>query len=301
MRRKTIRLSLIIICAVVAPLPRAAAADAVPPKDGTAVAGTTEAPVEMPFTIETEPYIIKTDVSERVAKNIATAMQHLYKSYLKVFRPTNGQAAKKAEVVVFKEKKDFLVYAKRLDVKSRHDALGFFHPRPGTGGEIVTYKREDGDNHTMRTLYHEATHQFVQMLTGKKNPPPLWVNEGLAVYFESSRWHRGKLQTGRIPKDRLAQLQKALRDGTYAHLTDLVARGDDTFDALCYAESWSLVYFFVKADNGRRSARFTSYFRALKAGAKHDAAFKKHLTADIPRLERRWKRFVLGLKSSESH
>ena len=254
-------------------------------------------PIEMPFTIDTDHYTIKTDISERVAKNIAKAMQQLHRAYVKVFRPKNGEAGKKAEVIVFEKKKDFLAYARRVAMKPRHDTLGFFRPRTDTGGEIVTYKRKDGDNATMRTLYHEATHQFVLMMTGVKNPPPLWVNEGLAVYFESSRWHRGKFQTGRIPKARLAQLQKALRERDYIHLPDLVARGRDTFDALCYAESWSLVYFFVKADKGRYSAKFTNYFRALKAGVKHDAAFKKHLTANMPRLERLWKRFVLGLKS----
>ncbi len=253
-------------------------------------------PLKMPFTIETAHYTIKTDVSKRVAKNVAKAMEQLHKAYVKVFRPKNGKVVKKADVIVFDKKKDFLAYAKSIDVKPRADTLGFYRPRKGTGGEIVTYKRKDGDNHTMRTLYHEATHQFVLMLTGVKNAPPLWVNEGLAVYFESSRWRRGKFLTGRIPKARLAHLQKALRDREYVHLPDLITRGPDTFDGLCYAESWSLVYFFVKADNGRGAAKFRDYFRALKAGVKHSAAFKKHLTANVPRLERQWKLFVKGLK-----
>ena len=138
-------------------------------------------PIKMPFTIEGEHYTIKTDVAGAAAENIAKAMQQLHRAYVKVFKPKSGQARKKADVIVFNEKKDFLAYGKRIDDKSRHDALGFFRPRAGTGGEIVTYKRKDGDNATMRTLYHEATHQFVFMLTGEKNPPPLWVNEGLAV------------------------------------------------------------------------------------------------------------------------
>ena len=283
----------------------AAAADSPPPARGgrPAVADVVvePEPLKMPFTIETAHYTIKTDVSKRVARNIAKAMEHLHGAYVRIFRPKNGQAAKKADIVVFNEKKDFLAYAKRVEVKLRHDALGFFRPRADTGGEIVTYKREGGDNGTMKTLYHEATHHFVLMLTGEKNPPPLWVNEGLAVYFESSRWHRGKFQTGRIPKARLAQLQKALRDREYIHLPDLIARGPDTFDALCYAESWSLVYFFVRADNGRGSAKFSDYFRALRAGAKHDAALKKHLTANVPRLERRWKKFIKGLKPPDGN
>jgi len=253
-------------------------------------------PLEMPFTVETDHYVIKTDISARVAQNTAKAMEHLYRAYVKVFRPKNSQAAKKADVVIFEKQKDFLAYAKRIHVKPRKDTLGFFRARSDNGGEIVTYKRLASESHTMRTLYHEATHQFVLMMTGVKNPPPLWVNEGLAVYFETSRWRGGKLKTGLIPRARLRQLQKAIRDKKYIHLRDLVQRRHDTFDALCYAESWSLVYFFVKANNGRYAERFSNYFRALKAGVKHDEAFKKHLTKDFGKLERAWKTFALSLK-----
>lgn len=258
-------------------------------------------PLKMPFSIETDHYVIKTDISKQAAENIAKAMEHLYKAYVKVFRPANGQAARKADVIIFDKQTDFLAYAKRIDVKPRKDTLGFYRARSTDGGEIVTYKRKGGDTDTLRTLYHEATHQFMTMLTGVKNRPPLWVNEGLAVYFESSQWRGGKLQTGLIPKARLAQLQKAVRARTYIHLPDLVNRRTDTFNALCYAESWSLVYFFVKAGNGRYAARFTKYFRALKAGAKHDAAFKEHLTGDFGKLERLWKRFVLNLNATNGN
>ena len=255
-------------------------------------------PLEMPFTVKTAHYVIKTDISARVAQNTAKAMEHLYQAYVKVFRPKKGEAVKRADVVIFEKQKDFLAYAKRIDVKPRKDTLGFFRARSDNGGEIVTYKRLASESHTMRTLDPEATHQFVLMMTGVKNPPPLWVNEGLAVYFETSRWRGGKLKTGLIPRARLIQLQKAIRDKKHIHLRDLVQRRHDTFDALCYAESWSLVYFFVKANNGRYSAQFSNYFRALKAGVKHDEAFKKHLTKDFGKLERAWKTFALSLTPS---
>ncbi|MFH1730076.1 MAG: DUF1570 domain-containing protein [Planctomycetota bacterium] len=252
-------------------------------------------PLEMPFTVKTDHYVVKTDISDRVAQNTARAMEHLYEEYVKVFRPKKGEAAKKADVVIFEKQEDFLAYAKQIHVKPRKDTLGFFRARSDDGGEIVTYKRQAGETHTMQTLYHEATHQFVLMMTGVNNPPPLWVNEGLAVYFETSQWRGGKLKTGLIPRARLLQLQKAIRDEKLIHLRDLVQRRHDTFDALCYAESWALVYFFAKANNGRYSERFSNYFRALKAGVKHDEAFNKHLTNDFGKLERAWKQFVLSL------
>ncbi len=252
--------------------------------------------LKMPFTITTDHYIIKTDISDEAAKNIARAMEKLHEAYAKIFHPDDKAEVLKADVAVFEKKHDFLAYAKRVRAEPKKDTLGFYRARTGDGGEIITYKRKDADNHTMRTLYHESTHQFVIMLTGIKNRPPLWVNEGLAVYFEPSRWHGGKFRTGLVPKARLQQVQKAIRSKSHIHLSDLVQRKRDTFDSLCYAESWSLVHFFVKANGGRYAPKFRSYFRALKAGENQEKAFKTHLTKDFGKLERLWKSYVLSLK-----
>ena len=131
---------------------------------------------------------------------------------------------------------------------------------------------------------------------GRDNAPPLWINEGLAVYCENSRLHRGTLKTGIIPRKRLLLLQNRLRAGNYVRLADLMKRERDTYDGLCYSEGWSLVYFFVKAKGGRHAKRFGAYFRMLKERKDPDQAFKTCFTADIDRLERAWKKFCLGLK-----
>ncbi len=252
-------------------------------------------PIKMPFELETQHYIVKTDTAELVCKRAAKAMEELYRAYTAIFRP-DKPPAEKAEVIIFEKRADFQKYATRLRATPRKDTLGFFRCASDGSSQIVTYKRRASEFHTLSTLYHEATHQFIMMAVGQTNPPPLWVNEGLAVYFEGSYMRNGTFKTGVIPRKRLILLQNALRAGKYIRLADLVKRGRDTYDALAYSEGWSLVYFFLKSNHGAYKKRFSNYFLALRDGTDHDEAFQTHLTRDMARLETLWKKYFLSLK-----
>jgi|GEM_PF-2840013 len=253
-------------------------------------------PLKMPFKTETDHYVIKTDIDERVCRRAGQAMEQLYRAYNAIFRLGNKAAKKKAEVVIFDKEEDFRRYADETSVKPREDTLGFFRANGDGAGQIVTFKRRTDEFDTMSTLYHEATHQFITMKLGVGNLPPLWLNEGMAVYFENSRWEKGKLRTGFIPRKRLQQLQRAIRRGEYVHLADLIKRDRDTYDSLCYAEGWSLVYFFVKVNRGAYARRVVRYFDALEKGEDHDKAFRRCFTRDLGKLEKAWKEFVLALE-----
>lgn len=253
-------------------------------------------PLEMPFETKTEHYLVKTDIDERVCKRAGKAMEQLYRAYNTIFRLGNKTAKKKVEVIIFDKEEDFRKYANETSVKPREDTLGFFRAHGDGSSQIVTFKRRTDEFDTMSTLYHEATHQFITMKLGVKNPPPLWLNEGMAVYFENSRWVKEKLKTGFIPRERLKQLQRAIRNDEYVHLADLIKRDRDTYDSLCYAEGWSLVYFFVKVKRGAYAKRVVKYLDMLEKGENPDRAFRKCFTRDLDKLEKAWKEFVLQLK-----
>ncbi len=252
-------------------------------------------PLKMPFELETAHYIIKTDVAETVCKSAAGVMEELYAAYAAIFRLDPKEQWPKAEVIIFDKREDFTAYATSIGSELEPEALGFFHVS-GDKSQIVTFKRRTNEFDTLGTLYHEATHQFITMVIGLKNISPLWLHEGLAVYFENSRWQDGKLKTGIVPKTRLLLLQDALRTGKHVHLADLLKRGRDTYDSLCYSEGWAFIYFLVKADGGAYADRFRRYFNMLRAGEKSDAAFKTCFGNNIDKLENAWKKFVLGLK-----
>lgn len=117
------------------------------------------------------------------------------------------------------------------------------------------------------TIVHEATHQlmFNNGMQQRLADIPLWVSEGLAVYFESPdltskqgwrgigkinvlRYRRAKEYLNRRPEDSLRTLVQ----------DDKRFRGPaDTLDA--YAEAWALNYFFLK----RYPKQYQAYLQVL--------------------------------------
>lgn len=255
-------------------------------------------PVQMPHELATEHYVIKTDTADFVCKNAAHAMEELYKAYTDIFDIKAEPQKQKTDIVIFEKKEDFTKYAATLKATIRDDTLGFYRTGSDGTSQIVTYKRQTDEFNTLSTMYHEATHQFIMMVMGgSQNAPPLWVNEGLAVYFENSRWQKNVLQTGIIPRQRLLFLQNAIRSGKMIPLAELFKRGKDTYDGLCYSEGWSVIYFFVKANRGAYAKEFGKYLRMLREHKDPDEAFKTCFTADVNALEQAWKKFVMELKA----
>ncbi|MFO7897642.1 MAG: DUF1570 domain-containing protein [Planctomycetota bacterium] len=247
-------------------------------------------PLKMPFRLETKHFVIKTDTGRHVCKNTGRAMEHLYKEFQEIFGVREGAQAKKTELVIFKEKADFLAYAEDLGGQLRDGTLGFYRWASDGRSQIVSYKRQTKEHHTLSTLYHEATHHFLKLALGRQ--PPLWLNEGLAVFFETSRWEHGRLKTGVIPRQRLKLLQRALKLHRHHPLANLMTFGKDKYDALAYAEGWSLVYFLL--DKAGRK-RFGQYLQKLRDGDDPDEAFKASFTDDIDKLEEKWKAYVEDL------
>jgi hypothetical protein len=117
------------------------------------------------------------------------------------------------------------------------------------------------------TIVHEATHQiaFNCGLQQRFSDIPLWLCEGMAVYFEapdlaSMRGWRG---IGRINYPRLERFQNNLpnwKEDSLAELISSDARFRDPQTAVdAYADAWALNYYLIKY----RSKEYADYLEAL--------------------------------------
>jgi hypothetical protein len=117
------------------------------------------------------------------------------------------------------------------------------------------------------TVVHEATHQiaFNCGMHTRYADIPLWVSEGIALYFEtpdlsSGRGWRG---IGSINPPRLSTFRRNLPHRTAGMLPSLIA--DDrrmrevTPGADAYAEAWALSYYLIH----RRPKEFVEYLAML--------------------------------------
>jgi hypothetical protein len=163
--------------------------------------------------------------------------------------------------------------------------------------ELVAYLPEGGSPELMKTIRHEAFHQYLAYATAMISAAP-WLNEGYAQYFEDPQNATWKLTT-RDEKPtseeiaRYAELIPALIKMDYEEFYS----GTDAERRLKYRLAWSIAYFLEK---GAPLVRFQPFanlrvdyvnaiLRTHDRAAATDAAFGT--TERLVLFITEWKRF----------
>ena len=124
--------------------------------------------------------------------------------------------------------------------------------------ELVAHLPETGEAALMRTIRHEAFHQYLSYACSMMSASP-WFNEGYAQYFEdeeSRSWGEG-IDAGHDAIERLAPTLPALMMMDY----DEFYGGSDAARRMKYRLAWSIAVFIEK---GAPEVRFRP-FAKLKA------------------------------------
>ena len=215
--------------------------------------------------------------------------------------------------VVFDNKQSYATYAKPELGEAAESIIGYYSLRSNhvnmydlTGADTLQtgapvnslshinriLSRPDAER-TVATIIHEATHQlaFNCGIQQRYSDIPLWVSEGIAVYFETPDLSstRGWRAIGTVHNLRLQQFRKYLSSRPGDSLRTLLANdqrfreGRTATDA--YAEAWALNYYLLR----KHPKEYVNYLRTLSA--------KKPLVYDEPeeRLQDFRKAFGMGL------
>lgn len=168
--------------------------------------------------------------------------------------------------------------------------------------------RAPGAENMVATMIHEATHQLIfnRGLQTRFADSPLWLNEGLAMYFEApnKESERGWQRPGMIFRQRLDRFRQYGQTRPADSLVTLISSSDrlqkqeTAIDA--YAESWALVHFLIN----RRSKKFAAYMKhlATKKALEQDTPqqrlddFKKFFGDDLADLEKDFFSYVRKLR-----
>lgn len=111
-------------------------------------------------------------------------------------------------------------------------------------------------DHVVEDLRHEVTHGYLHSVVPRI---PLWLDEGLAEYFEVGREHQG------FHCSHVALLHQQLRTGAWqpdlVQLESLESAGKMTQQD--YAESWAWVHFLLET-RGKRRELLAQYLADLQ-------------------------------------
>ena len=180
-------------------------------------------------------------------------------------------------VLIFATDEEYLKFGREYVGGGTEHSIGVFIPALNV---LLISDRGNLDS-TRSVLFHEAFHQFMARFV--KNPP-MWLNEGLAMYYGSAvpgrsglkfvnpRGEMWRLVRKLIEKDRaipLWDVVKADRKTFYDQTPEHVSGFDNLFRTdIYYAEAYTLIHTLLADATGRE--RLRNYVRDLaKAGGKN--------------------------------
>ena len=257
-------------------------------KPATAPAGSWKQALE----VETQHYHLTGHVAPARMIFHGQYLEALYRAYSKVFQP-ESMPPYKFEVHVF---------ATYADFKAASGAWGNGIPSGGTGivgGFFVPHLlslwvyEESGalggpQFSVEHVIAHECSHQFLHLALNGTDHVPTWINEGLAVHFESGVFLNGEFQI-RPPIARLDRLRDDYQrlnhplSGSLGNYLD----HHGFIDAGMYGEVYAMIHAFVfgakaKDTTGKSGLdRFQDYMRALRQREDGAKAFDRIFMADL--------------------
>jgi hypothetical protein len=251
------------------------------------------------LTVETAHYVIKTDMGPEAAQLFARHQEALFGELYKRMAGNKAGSVQipRGTVLVVGSKETYL----SMVGPEAKGTQGLFDPNKN---QISVWGSNDETDRTLETLRHEGTHQFVRQCIGSKCP--LWLNEGLAEFFERAQFVGGQLQVGQAPAYLVRELQRALAEDRLLPVPDMLAITHETWAAavkdeskdagLQYAEAWAMVHFLQGADNNKYQGPFIQYIWHLGRGRSSKDAWDLAFGGGIAAFEKRFREYIKDLQ-----
>ena len=252
-------------------------------------------------THRTRHYLIFHNTSREYARWCGGLYERLYRAFFNFWR-REGLKLEEPDVLValiFRDQSSYIAYAKPELGDAVTSIIGYYslatnhittfdltgidkvrrnNDRRGSIKHIRQILSRPEAERTVATVIHEATHQlaFNSGLQKRFADNPLWLSEGLAIYFESPDLssQRGWRGIGELHPLRLRRLQSSLAsrpsDSLFTMLTNDLRFRDTRQAEIAYAEAWALCYHLLRT----QSDEFVDYMKTIGS--------KGYLSEDSP-------------------
>ncbi len=203
-------------------------------------------------------FLVLTDSTEKQARHVAGQFERMRGVFHAAFPKAHVDPAEPIIVIALKDKKAFQALEPEAYLaKGQLELAGLFLRAPDKN--YVLLRLDAQGEHPYATVYHEYTH----LLLGDSGEwLPLWLNEGLAEYFQNTDIHEKDANVGQPSGDNITYL----RQNRLLPLETLFAVDakspyyhEEQKGSVFYAESWALVHLLETADQTLRTHRVADY------------------------------------------
>lgn len=202
-------------------------------------------------------FVIATNSNERQARRIAGQFERMRSVFHVVFPRLQIDPSSPILVLAVKDEKDFRALEPEQYLAKGQLQLGGLFLRAPEKNYILMRLDAEGD-HPYAVVYHEYTH----LLLSKADWMPLWLNEGMASFYESTEIEEKEALLGKpnVPEVQLLRQSRLLPLPTlFAVDFNSPYYHDEQKGSIFYAESWALTHYLNVKDYEQKSARLQQY------------------------------------------
>ncbi|MDE1162826.1 MAG: DUF1570 domain-containing protein [Acidobacteriaceae bacterium] len=237
-------------------------------------------------------FTVITDSSEKQGRHIAGQFERMRAMFHDLLPYATGDRGAEVTVLALKNHKGFEALEPAAYLRSGQLQLaGLFLPTNSRSYVLLRLDYSD-EHHQYSTVYHEYTH----FLMRKVEWLPLWLNEGLAEFYQNTDMYDKSVALGQPSADDILYLreQKLIpietlllvdHSSPYYH--------DDQKGSIFYAESWALTHMILMQDFATHAHRLQAYAHGLSTGMEPIAAAQQAF-GDLNQLGKQLDRYVSG-------
>ncbi len=249
--------------------------------------------------LSSRSYLIHTNLSRDEVRGFGRHMDTVFAQYQDRFREFHATADQHMPLYLLRTEQQYQRFMTSQGINAANTGGMFFFSPKAQG--LATWVQGRSRSQAFQVLQHEGFHQFAFNHLGQELP--IWINEGLAQYFEDAIIVEDKMTTGLANARRVQLVRHALTTETAIDFSTLIGispeqwadtlSSDPKRAALMYAQSWSITFFLIHGENKRYQSAFALYLQKVSTGRDSQSAFREAFGADdLGPMARRWARFA---------
>lgn len=242
------------------------------------------------FEVRSPHFVVATDSNEKQGRRIADQFERMRSVFHAAFPKLQIDPDSPIVVLALKNEQGFRALEPEAYLAKGSLKLGglFLH---APDKNYVLMRLDAEGEHPYSIIYHEYTHLLLSRAAGWI---PLWMNEGLAEFYENTEIHEKDAELGRPSSENLV----LLRQNRLLPLSTLFAVDEkspyyheENKGSIFYAESWALMHYLEMDDFKEKKQRVADY-SALLAQNINPVAAAAQAFGDLKQLERTLEGYV---------
>jgi tetratricopeptide (TPR) repeat protein len=238
-------------------------------------------PNEHWFQVQSPHFVVLTDSNQNTARRLAGQFEEMRSVFHMLFPNGASDTGSLITVIALKDRKGFQNFEPEAYLaKGQLNLAGIFLRTPDKN--YILLRLDSEGPHPYSTVYHEYTHFMLSKATWL----PLWLNEGLAEFYQNTDIHDKDVILGQATQNEILYLrQNSLIPLQTLFLVDHSSPyyHEEQKGSIFYAESWGLTHYLEVTDRERNTHRVTDYAKLLIKGEDPVTA-AQHAFGDLDKL-----------------